>query len=63
MCPAHPIACGPTYLAYGDNVSYNVAFGTPIATSATSIKTPGVYMSPNTPQHAFNGPIPANDEG
>jgi hypothetical protein len=63
LCATNGFACGPTYLAYGDNVAYNVPFGTPIATSATSIRTPGVYMSPNTPQHAFNGPIPANDEG
>jgi hypothetical protein len=62
-CPANPIACGPTYLAYGDNVSYNVPFGTPVATSPTSVRTPGVYMAPNSAQHAFNGPIPANDEG
>ena len=62
-CPANPIACGPTYLAYGDNVSYNVPFGTPVASSDASIRTPGVYMSPNSAQHAFNGPIPANDEG
>jgi hypothetical protein len=63
VCPTNPIACGPTYLGYGDNVAYNVPFGTPIARSATTIKTPGVYMSPNTPAHAFDGPIPANDEG
>src|SRR5579863_2587606 len=63
MCPSQPIACGPTYLGYGDNVAYNVPFGTPIATSATNIKAPGVYMSPDTPSHAFGGPIPANDEG
>jgi hypothetical protein len=63
-CQANPnIACAPTYLAYGDNIAYNVPFGTPIATSMTNIKTPGVYMSPNTPAHAFDGPIPANDEG
>ena len=29
----------------------------------TNIKAPGVYMSPNTPAHAFDGPIPANNEG
>jgi hypothetical protein len=62
-CPSEPIACAPTYLAYGDNVAYNVPFGTPIARSATSVSTPGVYMSPNTPAHAFDGPIPANNEG
>jgi hypothetical protein len=62
-CPTNGIACGPTYLAYGDNVAYNVPFGSPIATSATNVKTPSVYMSPNTPAHAFDGPIPANDEG
>ncbi|MGA9017762.1 MAG: TonB-dependent receptor [Candidatus Cybelea sp.] len=62
-CPSEPIACAPTYLAYGDNIAYNVPFGTPIARSATSVQAPGVYMSPNTPAHAFDGPIPANDEG
>jgi len=63
-CQANPnIACAPTYLGYGDNVAYDVPFGTPIARSATTVKTPGVYMSPNTPAHAFDGPIPANDEG
>jgi hypothetical protein len=62
-CPSQPIACAPTYLAYGDNIAYNVPFGTPIARSATSIQAPGVYMSPNTPSHQFDGPIPANDEG
>jgi hypothetical protein len=63
ICPTDPIACGPTYLAYGDNVAYNVPFGTPVATSATNIKAPGVYMSPDSPAHDFDGPIPANDEG
>ena len=62
-CPSEPIACGPTYLGYGDNVAYNVPFGTPIASSMTNIKAPGVYMSPNTPAHAFDGPIPTNNEG
>jgi hypothetical protein len=59
----HGFACAPTYLGYGDNVAYNVPFGSPIASSMANIKAPGVYMSPNTPAHAFNGPIPANDEG
>ena len=48
------------HIAYGDNIAYNTPFGTPIATSATNIKAPGVYMAPDTPQHAFNGPIPIN---
>ena len=48
----------PDLLGYGDNVAYNVPFGTPIASSTTNIKAPGVYMSPNTPAHAFDGPIP-----
>jgi hypothetical protein len=54
-------ACAPTYFGYGDNVAYNVPFGSTIAKSATSIKAPGVYMVPNTPAHAFDGPIPLND--
>ncbi|MFY9719709.1 MAG: hypothetical protein WAK16_08690, partial [Candidatus Cybelea sp.] len=56
------IACGPTYFGYGDNVAYNVPFGSVIGTPAGT-KAPGVYMSPNTPAHAFNGQIPINDEG
>lgn len=64
LCPDSTLGtlpCGPTYIGYGDNVAYNVKFGTPIATSMTSIKAPGVYMAPNTPAHAFNGPIPTYD--
>ena len=56
------IGCAPSYLAYADNVAYNVPFGTPIARSATSIKSPGVYAAPNTPAHAFDAPIPVNDQ-
>ncbi len=61
-CATFSTACGPTYVGYADAVTYNVPFGTPIATSPTSIKPPGVYMAPGAPPHAFNGPIPANDE-
>jgi hypothetical protein len=57
------VPCGPTYVGYGDNVAYNTPFGTPIATSATNIKAPGVYMAPNTPAHDFNGPISTTDNG
>jgi len=60
------IACGPTYAGYGDNVAYNVPFGTAIGsynykTGTSSISSPGVYMAPNTPAHAFRGPIPLYD--
>ncbi|MFY9718721.1 MAG: hypothetical protein WAK16_03670, partial [Candidatus Cybelea sp.] len=55
------LACAPTYFGYGDNVAYNVPFGSVIATRAGT-KAPGVYMSPDTPAHAFNGPIPLNDD-
>ncbi len=55
------IGCGPTYVGYADGIAYNVPFGTPIASSPTSIKAPGVYMAPSTPAHAFNGPLSLND--
>ena len=55
------LGCGPTYLGYADAVAYNVPFGTPIATSPATIKAPGVYFAPNTPAHAFDGPIPLYD--
>jgi hypothetical protein len=60
-CPTYSFACGPTYVGYGDNVAYNVPFGTPIGTGPTSVKAPGVYMSPNTPAHAFQAQIPLSD--
>ena len=56
------ISCALTYLPYPDNVAYNVPFGTPIASGPGHIKAPGVYMSPNTPAHAFEGPIPQTDD-
>jgi hypothetical protein len=62
-CPAMPIACAPTYFGYGDNVAYNVPFGQVLGTGPGAIKAPGVYMSPDTPAHAFDGPIPQNSEG
>jgi hypothetical protein len=49
------------FAQYGDNVAYNVPFGTPIATSPTNFKKPGLYFAPGTPPHPFNGPIPLND--
>jgi hypothetical protein len=55
------LGCGPTYLGYSDAVTYNVPFGTPIATGPGAIKAPGAYYEPNTPSHAFNGPIPLYD--
>ena len=62
VCPTNPIACGPTYVGYGDNVAYNVPFGTPVAKNpGTILKSPGVYMAPGTPPHAFNGALPLND--
>ncbi len=53
--------CGPTYVSYADGVAYNVPFGTPIARSSGQFKAPGVYMAPDTPAHAFNGPLPLAD--
>ena len=55
------VGCGPTYLAYADGVAYNVPFGTTVASSASSIRAPGVYMAPDTPSHQFDGPIPADN--
>ncbi len=60
------VGCGPTYLGYADGVAYNKPFGSPIgshnyATGATQYQSPGVYMAPDTPAHAFNGPLPLND--
>ncbi len=57
----YTLGCGPTYPRYADGVAYNVPFGTPIATSPTHIKAPGVYMAPDTPAHAFDGPLPLYD--
>ncbi len=56
------LACGPTYLGYQDSVAYNVPFGSTIATP-THTKAPGAYFVPNTPAHAFNGPLPLNSQG
>ncbi len=69
LCPSSILgttACGPTYLGYADGVAYNVPFGTAIGaynykTGTGTVRTPGVYMVPDTPAHAFNGPIPADD--
>jgi hypothetical protein len=69
-CPSSilgTLPCGPTYLGYADGVAYNVPFGTPIGaydykTGTGTVRSPGVYMVPNTPAHAFNGPIPVNDD-
>jgi len=57
-CPTDPAGCADTYLPYADSVAYNVPFGTAIAKSATTIATPGVYMAPDTPAHAFLGAQP-----
>jgi hypothetical protein len=61
------LPCAPTYLGYADGVAYNVPFGTPIGaydykTGTGTVRSPGVYMVPDTPAHAFNGPIPVNDD-
>jgi hypothetical protein len=66
VCGKYPasyttLGCGPTYLGYSDAVTYNLPFGTPIATGPGAIKAPTPYFVPNTPAHAFNGPIPLVD--
>jgi hypothetical protein len=59
-------ACAPsstgTYLAYADQVTYNLPFGTPVATSPTNHIAPSLYYAPDTPGHPFNGSIPLLDE-
>lgn len=61
LCPEVSFACGPTYLGYADALTYNLPFGTPIATSSTSFRRPSVYFAPATPPHAFDGPLPLYD--
>jgi hypothetical protein len=53
---------GKAYLAYADNVSYNLPFGTKIATGPGNVTNPSVYYAPDTPQHNYLGPIPLNDQ-
>ncbi len=60
-CATNGTGCGPTYTSYADNVSYNVPFGTTIASSATNVKAPGIYFAPGTPAHAYLGAIPLTD--
>jgi hypothetical protein len=56
--PAAP-AC---YLPYSDQVTYNLPFGSPIATSATNHVSPSLYYAPDTPAHVFDGPLPLYDD-
>src|SRR5262249_8201940 len=51
------------YLPYADSVVYNLPFGTPIASSATSFTKPSIYAAPDTPAHQYLGPIDPNTEG
>ena len=48
-CPTYGVACAPTYIGYSDAVTYNLPFGTPIATSPTGFKRPSIYFAPNAP--------------
>ncbi len=50
------------YLPYADGIVYNLPFGTPIARSATSFTAPTIYYAPDTPGHAFDGPVPNYDQ-
>jgi hypothetical protein len=52
--------CGPTYVGYSDSVTYNLPFGAVVATPGHT-KAPTPYFVPNSPPHAFNGPLPLND--
>lgn len=60
------MGCTPSkagaYLPYADQITYNLAFGTPVATSAGHVTAPQVYAAPDTPKHQFDGPIPNNDD-
>ena len=60
-CPTYGVACAPTYIGYSDAVTYNLPFGTPIATSPTRFKRPSIYFAPNAPPHPFDGPLPLYD--
>ncbi len=60
-CPTYGVACAPTYVGYSDAVTYNLPFGTPIATSPTRFKPPSIYFAPNTTPHPFDGPLPLYD--
>jgi hypothetical protein len=63
LCPEFfgGLACASTYLGYVDNVTYNLPFGTPVASNPTNFKVPGLYFAPDTPPHPFNGPLPLYD--
>ena len=47
-----------TYPQYGDNIAYNLPFGTPISSKAGQLTLPSIYFAPDTPAHQFAGPIP-----
>ncbi|HTU83476.1 MAG TPA: TonB-dependent receptor, partial [Candidatus Acidoferrales bacterium] len=56
-----PYLPGLNYPHYNDAIAYNTAFGTPIASSPTSVSTPGLYYEPSTPTNrAFNAQLPTN---
>jgi hypothetical protein len=50
------------YPHYGDNIAYNVAFGTPISRGPGQLTMPSIYYAPDTPAHQFDGPIPLYDQ-
>ena len=57
------VATGATaYPSYGDNIAYNLPFGTTISTGPGHTTLPGIYYAPATPAHQFNGPIPLYDQ-
>ncbi len=61
--PSDPfLGCASTYIGYADNVAYDAPFGTVVARNGQPVKAPGVYMAPGTPAHAFDGPLPLNDQ-
>jgi hypothetical protein len=60
-CPEVPFACAPTYVSYADSVTYDLPFGTPIASNSTSFKAPQAYFAPGAPPHAFDGALPLYD--
>jgi hypothetical protein len=52
---------GTAYFGYADSIAYNQPFGTTISSAPGTVSPPIVYSAPDTPPHAFAGPIPLND--
>jgi hypothetical protein len=56
-----PYQAGVNYPHYADSLVYNLPFGTPISTSASSVLAPQYYFQPGQPASSgFFGAIPTN---